>query len=546
MKRVLLTLLGAIAFFFASCSKSTSASVTAPTIFSDLDSTYTATVGSKFNLFISATGENPVYTWQQITLTNSSVTAATTVDGATGDTLEIVVTDIAQNGTAYRCIVSNDGGADTSKIAILEVTNNITIPEIVTDITNISGYLGKPFTLTIDALGLNRTYAWELVTIDAQGTVLTATPVAEATTGTFTGTFSADTNGKSYRCIVSNEAGSDTSSVATITAQYASIDLTGYQAPDGTTANAETMLTVGDKLYLGLQRMGANWSLPLSSLVLVVDTKTNTVIDTIECTGKNIIEIEKAGDYLYVVNSGSFFNYSDGTVERISLTDHSVEVVYSGLTDITEIEHYTGEQFFVKTYSYNMETSTGEAPVYLCDFSTDIFIDTIPGVENCNAMLFDLDNALLYIGEAPKTSKQEVKVYNTATKTVSSIPTTLNVTSMAFYGTGLSKKIILTESDYTTGHLGEISGGVYTKKLDIYSDSRVSVAGDDLFVLERNGADNLMKVTPSSPTYSVNYQNALEDLSNPSAATVINGAGYILYYGKSLLGTFDVTTGAIN
>lgn len=509
-----------------------------PVITTDIEN-ITAIDATPFTLTPVVSGENLTFTWQEVTLDAQGIIVTTTeLEGVNTTALSGTVST-ETNGKSYRCIIGNDAGSDTTAIATITM---ITQPVISTDLSNAVAFDNTPFSLLVAANGMNLTYAWQQVTLDINGAVLGATPIANEITASYSGTVSVTTNGTSYRCIVSNEAGSDTSSVATITMIPYTIDLTSFAVVGATSSRPAIIKTIGDKLYVGLQRLDENWQPVESSIVLVIDGNTNTITDTITCAGKNVGDMEVVGDYLYVVNTGSMYATNDGMVERISLVDHSIETVYTGTADITDIEHYSGDQFFVATYSFDATTFKGSAPVYLCDFSTDTFIEIVTGVENGKALLYDSESAILFIGEASGTSKSEVKVYNTVTKTVTSIPTSLGISSMTFYGTGTDKRILLTETDYTSGHLGEIKNGVYSKKLDINSDSYIVTVGTDIFVLERSGADNLMKISPS---YAVEYQNALTDSYNPYALTIVNGIGYLLSYEFATLNTFTVSTGIL-
>ena len=76
-------------------------------------------------------------------------------------------------------------------------------------------------------------------------------------------------------------------------------------------------------------------------------------------------------------------------------------------------------------------------------------------------------------------------------------------------------KIFIFGSDYTTGELYINS----TEQTFLFNqDSKVIVAGENVYVLERYGADNVIKLNKekNAEKYEVSWQIALEDASNPS------------------------------
>lgn len=76
-------------------------------------------------------------------------------------------------------------------------------------------------------------------------------------------------------------------------------------------------------------------------------------------------------------------------------------------------------------------------------------------------------------------------------------------------------------SDISTGELRWIDkeGEVSKSNLSFYQDSKVFVNGSDLYVLERQGADNIVKIDPnkleSDGKKAVEWQVALDNNSNP-------------------------------
>lgn len=82
-------------------------------------------------------------------------------------------------------------------------------------------------------------------------------------------------------------------------------------------------------------------------------------------------------------------------------------------------------------------------------------------------------------------------------------------------------EIFIFGSDYTTGELYINS----TEQTFLFNqDSKVIAAGENVYVLERYGADNVIKLNKekNAEKYEVSWQIALEDASNPSDIVSIN------------------------
>jgi uncharacterized protein (TIGR02145 family)/uncharacterized repeat protein (TIGR02543 family) len=91
----------------------------APVVAIDPESKRTK-VGSTATFTITATGLNPKYQWQKGT---SNVATGT---GATTATYTTAATVAGDNGSTYRCIVTNNGGADTSAPGTLTIMYSVT------------------------------------------------------------------------------------------------------------------------------------------------------------------------------------------------------------------------------------------------------------------------------------------------------------------------------------------------------------------------------------------------------------------------------------
>jgi hypothetical protein len=150
-------------------------------------------VGDSASFSVTASGGGLSYQWQKGT---------TDIPLATASTYTIPVTTLASTGS-YRCVVTNTDGTATSSAATLTV---VAPPVVTQDPSPQAVNAGQNVAFTVTATGLFLTYQWQKDTVDLLGQTGPTLSLTNVTT----------LNDGSYRCVVSNSAGSDTSAAATL------------------------------------------------------------------------------------------------------------------------------------------------------------------------------------------------------------------------------------------------------------------------------------------------------------------------------------------
>jgi hypothetical protein len=171
--------------------------VDAPAVTSIQPTNATVKQGQSTNFTVSATGSSLTYRWRL---------NGVPISGATNSTYTIATAQCANAGT-YDAVVTNVAGSVTSSIALLTV---ISPPGIATQPTNITAQVGQTVAFTVTATngcGDGRTYQWRHSTTNLPG----------ATGSSFVITNVQPFAAGSYSVLVTNLAGSVTSSVATLT-----------------------------------------------------------------------------------------------------------------------------------------------------------------------------------------------------------------------------------------------------------------------------------------------------------------------------------------
>ncbi len=181
------------------------------------------TAGSAAAFTVVATGTpTPTLQWQRSTDGGSTYA---NVGGATGSSFNTGATTLSQNGERYRAVATNSAGSATSNSATLTVNPAPQAPAITTQPT--AQTVAPPATATFAAAASGvptPTWQWQVSTDGGA----TFAKVTGATSQSYTtpATSGAD-NGKRYRAVATNSAGSATTSAATLTVTVAGANWQG-------------------------------------------------------------------------------------------------------------------------------------------------------------------------------------------------------------------------------------------------------------------------------------------------------------------------------
>ncbi len=175
-------------------------SATAPSIMTQ-PSNQTVAAGQSATFSVTASGSSPLaYQWKK---------GGSAISGANSATYTTPSTTTSDNGASFVVVVTNAAGSVSSNPATLTVSAQAGAPSITTQPANQSVSTGQTATFTVVATGTAPlSYQWQ------KG----GSPISSATSASYTtpAATSAD-NGAQFRVVVSNSAGSATSSAATLT-----------------------------------------------------------------------------------------------------------------------------------------------------------------------------------------------------------------------------------------------------------------------------------------------------------------------------------------
>ncbi len=194
----------------------------------------TVTAGQTASFSVAATGTAPLsYQWQK---------NGVAISGATSSSYTTPATTSSDNGAQFTVAVSNTAGSVTSSAATLTVNAAPVAPSITTQPTSQTVTAGQTATFTVAAAGTAPlSYQWQKNGINIAG----ATAATYATPATTT-----SDSGSTFRVLVSNTAGSVTSSAATLTVNAAAV------APSITTQPSNQTVTAGQTASFSVAATG--------------------------------------------------------------------------------------------------------------------------------------------------------------------------------------------------------------------------------------------------------------------------------------------------
>ena len=218
------------------------ANVAKPTITTQPKSV-TVNAGQSVTMSVKASGTGLKYQWQYL----PSGGTAWKDNASTGYNTSSMTFTVSSgfNGRKYRCIVSNSAGSVTSSAATLTVTAALAKPTITTQPESVTVNVGQSVTMSVKASGTGLKYQWQYLPVG--GTVWKDNTSTGYNTASMTFTVSSGFNGRKYRCIVSNAAGSVTSSAATLTITAAPTKPTITTQPKSVTVSAGQSVTMSVK-----------------------------------------------------------------------------------------------------------------------------------------------------------------------------------------------------------------------------------------------------------------------------------------------------------
>jgi len=267
-----------------------SSAPSAPTIIQQ-PSPVSVPAGQSAAFTVSAAGTPaPTYQWQ-----SNASGSFTAISGATSAVYTLASAQLSNSGTQFQCVVTNSQGSVTSNPATLTVTP-ATPPTIQSPPQPASANPGQSASFSVTAAGSAPfTYQWQMELSGGSS----FTPISGATSSSYTTAALALTdNGDQFEVIVTNSAGSVTSTPALLTVTNAPLAPTIIQSPQNQT------VSVGQNATFTVL---ANGSAPLSYQwqYLYVGSWVNVGTNSASYTIPNVQLSQNGWQYRCAVTNGS-------------------------------------------------------------------------------------------------------------------------------------------------------------------------------------------------------------------------------------------------
>jgi hypothetical protein len=228
-----------LAVFMALLSACSDSPAPAPTI-SVQPNDASAVAGTAATLSVTAAGPDITYQWQ---VSTDGGTTWSNVAGATQASYTTAPTTLADSGKRYRVVVTAAGISVNSSAVQLTVTPAVVAPAVTVQPAAQTATAPDAATFSVTASGTSPTYQWQRSTDG--GT--TFANIAGATAASYsTGATDVAMNGHQFRVVVSNGAGSVTSSAVALTVNPAPVAaaFTTQPANQSVTAGSAAAFTV--------------------------------------------------------------------------------------------------------------------------------------------------------------------------------------------------------------------------------------------------------------------------------------------------------------
>lgn len=170
----------------------------------------TVVTGTAASFSVSAAGDGPAYQWQ---LSVDSGSNWANIAGATAATYAIATVNSPMNGQQFRVVVSGSANSVTSSAVTLTASPGPAAPTISVQPADVAAVVGAAVTFNVTATGTSPTYLWQSSPDGSAWTNVSGVTTAALTLNSLT----LGENGRRYRVVVSNSAGSVTSNAAVLT-----------------------------------------------------------------------------------------------------------------------------------------------------------------------------------------------------------------------------------------------------------------------------------------------------------------------------------------
>jgi len=287
--------------------------------------------------------------------------------------------------------------------------------------------------------------------------------------------------------------------------KVSTIDLSRFNAYAGTDSAeaypfANSLAVCGDYLYVACQRLNSLFEIADTSLIAVINIRTDAIVASINLNKRNPSAMSVFDNMLLVSSSGDWSDVTAASsgIEMIDLVrNENLGLIADGsafggsLTDVI---------FISRNKAY--------AAVMTANWTTDI-IEFNPQAKTVGAKISGIsdgsgglayDGSKLYVGDRGFGAAGVAVVNMSANAVEQTVPTEMPPSSLAIISSGAAVSVAATTiaADYSAANFEIISTGDYSVSRNLlsglYTDNVVRAFGGDVYILERFGKDNVIKI----------------------------------------------------
>ena len=325
------------------------------------------------------------------------------------------------------------------------------------------------------------------------------------------------------------------------------------------TPNAADLEVSGDTLFAVFQRSvsATTVEFPEPGLLAMFKLSDGTLLDTITLATKNPQFVKMIKGSLYVGTTGGSYNASWGTdadeergIEKVDLKKKKSELWVSGTqlgagVYMMEADAKNGKIYVALNKGYDADFNA-DMPVVEVDVATKT-VKNIDGIyDGSGSFFFDNKTGLLYIGDRGNMTELDgFMAYSYDGKKLS--PLYDDETHFGYQPAGIAvaggEVFVYITDYYVAGRLYWIENDDLSENnLEFSTDTKIVMANDVIYVLDRKGSGSISQVNPSTKT--VAWQKAI-NAENPYDIVAIDGsAAWVAMYNTAEIRKISLADGS--
>ncbi len=321
-----------------------------------------------------------------------------------------------------------------------------------------------------------------------------------------------------------------------------------------TTPNLADLEVSGDTLFAVFQRADESYNFIHNGLLALYKLSDGTLLDTIQLTTKNPSTVKVANGNVYVGTQGEYdalWNMpADDTrgLEKIDLENKKSSMFVGGSKLGGAVYEFIVNKADNIAYASILNVYGSSALVEI-NLSTGS-VKKITGISDASGSLeFDEINNILYIGDRDGYNYEAIQVYKYSGSTLTPLSTPDEEEDEYEMRQPYSIKVVagapyvFWSDQYSGGGLIlDYAADVNDYGIQFFQDSKLAVANNELFVMERGDAASIAKINTTDG--SVIWQSVAVGKNPYDMVAASSTTAWVAYYGSPVLELINTSNGS--